>query len=192
MILLAVFGFLINGTYKSPLMLIVILFSFVVLKLRIKYYYIIILSFLLVLSVVIATFLTSNVIDGFETGNYLRVKAWTNAIYFIFENPLLGTHIFKKGLSDEFGIDAIMNYGIAESHYLQIALDFGILPSFLILLTLTFILKINILNFYSNKIRSNVPASLAIIIFVDSFFGTFFGSVLTTFVFAMVCFSWKD
>lgn len=191
MIYLAILGLIINGTFRSPLMLALTALVFVSLKFRLKLCNINILSIIFVSCVFGATFMTAVVNDGFVSGNYLRVAAWLNAIQNIAQNPIFGAHIFTKGSFDEMSLDTIIEYGIAESSYLQLALDFGILAAVLNMVVLYLIMRINVAKFYKNNgDRCGIAtAAFSIIAFADSFYGTLYGSVFTAFVYAALCLS---
>ncbi len=192
LILLAIIGLVINGTFRSPLMLVLTGMAFFLCSNRFKLKNIIMISTLFILSVIAATYLTALENSDFVSGNFLRVAAWTNSIQHIVENPFFGTHTFEKGGFQDMNLDTILDYGIAESYYLQLAQDFGIIPAILSFYVLYLLLKLNLRSFYHNQRKSSVPAALAIIVITDSFYGTYFGSVLTTFVYASLCISYRD
>jgi hypothetical protein len=193
MIFLSTLALLSNGTLRSPLILIIIFATILIIKLKFQITSIIFFILITVSCVVILTFFSAHSDGSYVNGNYLRIVAWSNAVQKISENPFFGNHSFKTGNFDFMSIDTIIDFGIAESLYLQVAQDFGIFAALIILLVYFLIMKRNILYLYNirNDYKYKAIAVLSIVWLIDSFYGTFNGSVLTTFFFSALCLSMK-
>jgi hypothetical protein len=193
LIYLSALALLFNGSFRAPLIFLVIVLTFYVVKLKLKMYWIIAFIIAIVAGVVALTAYTASADENFVNGNYLRIVAWTHAIQNIVANPFTGTHSFQNSVYDIMNVDTIINYGIAESMPLQVAQDYGIPAALIGLLILFLIMKRNVFYIYKKNTSYHriTAAILSIVFLVDSFYGTFYGSVLTTFVFASICISLK-
>lgn len=178
---LSVMNFLINGTFRSPIALIGFVLFFVAIKYELKLRTLVCGAVVFAGVVVLATLYTAG---GDEYGgNVLRVVAWANSIDNIAKNPLLGTHTFLVGPIDDMSADIIVDYGIAESAYLQYALDYGVLPMLLHFFVIFRMLNANYRLFFGGGGRDRIAYAALVfagMIFTDTFYGTLFGSVLTT------------
>ncbi len=193
-IFLSAMALLLNGTFRSPLILIIAVATLIVLKLKLRIASILIFSLLIVSCVVVVTAYSANPDASYVSGNYLRIVAWSNAVQNIVASPFFGSHSFKTGTFDFMSIDTIVDYGIAESLYLQVAQDFGIPCAIIIFMVYFLIMRRNVLFFYNvrNNYQYRATAVLSVVWLVDSFYGTFSGSVLTTFFFGALCLSMKN
>jgi len=193
-IYLSVIALAINGTFRSPLILILlgVIYFLHVQSFRFYAKLIVYITFIAIVFIITAL---SGLIAVDESGNFLRLLAWDNAIRNIYENPLFGTHTFLSGSFDVMSADTIIDYGIAESMHLQVALDYGILPAVITILVLS-IIMIQADSVYSSTAGKNhqvfASSVMASVMFVDSFYGTAYGSVLVTFIFVLLCISLKD
>lgn len=187
-VLFSLINLLINGTFKSPLLLITFLMFYFASKRRVKLGTIVLASLIFASAVFsLAIYKAGNEIDS---GNTLRVIAWVNAIDKILQNPFLGTHTFlNNNTLKEMSAVVIVEHGIAESPYLQYALDYGVLA-----MISYFYIMFRLLHISYSRFIINAPEDeyrrfaliLAGMIFVDSFYGTFFGSVYTTYFSGMI------
>lgn len=191
--LIAISNFLMNGTFRSALTFILFICIFYAVKFKFKLRTIIIGSILFAGIVFVSTIYSA----GGDTygGNTLRVFAWVNAIEHISQNPLFGTHTFSSAPLEDMSEDIIAEHGIAESAYLQYALDYGI-P--VMLLHLYIIFRLMQMNYVKYKMNLNLDQNrkyaviLGCIIFADTFYGSIFGSVLTTYVVGILLLSYSE
>ncbi len=191
LVALSVLGFLANGTFKSPLALVILIGMYVVMKIWPRTWLFVSTALAFATVVVIATFMTASS-DGFVNGNALRVAAWTNAIQNVIEHPLLGKHDFAIGTFEGMSTEILKEFGIAESPYLQLWVDFGFAAP---LLTLTFFYYVltNSVSRFRRSPRDPIAQAAtlsAAFVFCDYFYGTYFGTVLTTTSYAMMCISY--
>lgn len=193
MIVLGVLGLAINGTFKAPLMLCLIFYVVCLLRMRVRWG-LLVWSYVLFTLLVFAITLYGAMGATYVSGNYLRVIAWVNAAQHILSNPLVGTHTFLSGTFEHMSVDTIIDYGIAESAYLQYSLDFGLLPALLTIYIFSLIISRNLKIYYANPKNRNYFTVLIMcsVVFVDMFYGTFYGSVLTSFFFGALCISFQD
>jgi len=190
---IAISNFLMNGTFRSALTLILFICIFYAIKFKFKLRTIIIGSILFAGIVFASTIYSA----GGETygGNTLRVFAWVNAIEHISQNPILGTHTFSTAPLEDMSEDIIAEHGIAESAYLQYALDYGI-P--VMLLHLYIIYRLMQMNYKKYKMSHDTDQFykytliLGCMIFADTFYGTLFGSVLTAYVTGILMLSYTE
>lgn len=181
---LSVVNLLINGTFKSPILLLTFLIFYLATALKAKLHIIIAIAVIFASFIIWITVYSANSQE--YGGNILRVLAWELAIENILENPFLGTHNFRHDALQDMSMDIIADYGIAESTYLQYAVDFGILAAILHFYIIFRILQLSYSRYSGVPVADNLNRLrlvLASVIFCDIFFGTFFGSLLT------VCFS---
>lgn len=193
MFLLAAFGLLINGTFRAPLGLALLLSILIVLRVYPRTWVFVLMFPAVAAAVVYTTFLTAG--DGdFMTGNALRMIAWANAIERIGDSPIIGFHGFQTGSFENMSRDTLIDFGIAESPVLQLWLDYGVVaPVFMMITFITIISK------SLNKSRENpdnpfyfTGAAMAAYAFIDFGFGTFFGSINTTIPMALLCLSYRS
>lgn len=194
LIFLALLTLFFTGSLRGPVTGFAIFSVWLMLRLRINVYLMLILMLLFVALVFLATFYSAS-LASYETGNYLRVVAWVNSVDHIISNPFLGTHTFLMGTFEHMSSKAIIDYGIAESLYLQYGLDFGLIPSLVALAIFTIIFYINVQNYYKSNIERQKRESMAIsiltaVVLIDSFYGTIYGSVLTTFFYLALAISY--
>lgn len=182
----------INSTQRAPLTIIVLLYTAFLLykKVGSKVYYTAL--SLVPVAVVLVTSISAALLsdqlhlsgDSFKSGNMLRVDAWISSVTNIINNPILGTHSFKNGIyAGELG-QVITDYGVAESQYLQYAVDFGLLPM-IIALFVSIYLMVKARNAYLlNSTNYFFACALGTsFVFIDSFYGCVYGGTLFTFVY---------
>jgi len=200
LVALGLFGLLINGTQRAPLIAILILVNFIFLKMRLKLFWIVCASIVFASLVVLVTVYSAAQSgffideDVFVTGNALRVVAWTNALEKIGQSPLFGYHNSLVGAFESMGVETVIDYGIAEAPYLQTALDFGIFPAFLSYYLLYRIARICVTDYYLNP-NSHVNQTRALIscvMFADHFYSELYGTFVLTFVFGLICLGYRD
>lgn len=186
-------NFLMNGTFRS-LLTVILLFIFIyAIKMKMKLKYLIIGSILFAATVFILTIYSAG---GDEYGgNTLRVFAWINAIDHILQNPWLGTHTFSTAPLDDMSMDVIEEHGIAESAYLQYALDYGIPVMILHFYIIFRLFHSNYKRYFFSEIN-NIYKYWALVfagvIFADTFYGSLFGSVLTTYFAGILLIAYQD
>jgi len=195
LMLLGFFAILINGTFRAPLTVILIVSFYILLKLRIRYSLLVTCSFVfaaLVFTATIISAIQTGVLftgaSGFISGNELRVLAWTSSIEQIIASPWIGNHSFSTG---EFTMsaDAILEYGIAEAPWLQLALDYGVIVSALDFLIMFSLLKINIKRYYldTSSHFNFIVALFTVVLVTERFYGVLYGTYFLTPIFLLCC-----
>ena len=186
----ALCALLLNGSMRGPLTGVLILFSAFLLYYHLNKRVIVTMLLGFAAAVFLATFISASNAE-YISGNYLRIISWTNALSHIVENPILGTHIFPEG---EHGWVGDVHYSTrnAESQFLQNALDFGIIVAMINPLIFYILMHLNIKRFYSvDRSWERASAILMIMtVFSDHFYGSFYGSILTQFVFSVIVISY--
>lgn len=189
---LAIINVLWNGSDRGDITLIVLLILFILFKYRVSFKILLLTSILLVSSVFIVTIISVTYMHA-GSGNFYRVFAWSNALENIVIHPILGTHTFLTDKLPDVSKDTIILYGVSESAYLDIAVHYGIFPALMNMLVLFIIFSKKVNIFYSDKYstsRFNLVAALfAGMSFIDSFYGTFLGSLLPTMAYGLFCIS---
>ena len=139
-----------------------------------------------------ATIMTTSDADGFINGNFLRAYAWRNAIGNLVQYPIFGRHDFHTGPYDGMSVDIISSYGITESPYLQVWLNYGIVPPLITFSVFGFLLyaAVNRFRRFANDHFVRAGLILVVFVFCNYFFGTFFGTLLTTSVFRLLLISY--
>lgn len=191
-LLASIINLLMNGTFRSPLTLISFILFLIAVKYKTKLRTIVISSLIFAIAVISITVYTAGK-DEYG-GNALRVIAWANSIENIVNNPILGTHTFRTDPIDDMSADIIVDYGIAESTYLQYALDYGVMPMILHLFIIFRMLSSNYSRFLVEARNDDVrrlALILSAMIFTDTFYGTLFGSVLTTYFAGLMLISYS-
>ncbi len=184
-----------NGSLRGVLSLLVLGIVWLAIYRRVGVYRMLLLSAVLITAVFLGTVAS---IPYFEesTANYYRAFAWSNALDGIAEHPLLGNHGFYKGEILGISEDTISEYGMAESSYLQYALHFGVVPAILYFLIFLRVFVRRLKRFYQTPNRSvdrasMVAASIAGYALIDTFYGTFIGSFVSTIFFGLLVFSYQ-
>ena len=188
----ALAALLLNGSMRGPLVGILILLSAFLLYFHFNKgtVFLVLLGF--VATVFLVTYISADNAE-YISGNYLRIIAWDNAVNHIIQNPILGTHIFK---GDEYilidGGRSGYNIRNAESQFLQVALDFGIIVAMITPLIFFIFMHLNIKKYYSGgrSWEAFSAALMAMVIFTDYFYASFYGSILTQFVFSVIAISY--
>jgi hypothetical protein len=191
-LILSIIGILINGSYRGYLSIFYILIIFILLKIKISKISIFICFFIMVLAVVLATVYVAD-LSEVMSGNKLRVMAWMSALTKISENPILGNHDFLIGDFENLNHDNFLDYGYAESTYLQYALDYGVITAIISFFIITRIAILKIQNFYLPHLKNNIAiSSLAAFVFVDIFYGNFYGAYLSTVIYYIICLCYSE
>jgi hypothetical protein len=186
-----------TGSMKGPLMGILILVCAFILYFRFKKWLCIILILGFVGTVFITTYISANNAE-YLSGNYFRALAWTGALSNIVENPIFGTHFYSIGESITLGeigtfSEYLFNHRNAESQFLQYALDFGIIVAMINPLIFYILIRLNIYKYYlfDRSWEAFSAALMTLVVFSDYFYGSFYGTVLPQFVFAIIVLSYK-
>lgn len=192
LIYMSAVGLLINGTQRAPLTLVLILVMWFLLKnmVRARIVYLICLCF--VAAVFLVTYYSAMQAED-VSGNLLRVIAWGNSIEKIILSPIAGYHDFLSGEFEEMSVDTILDFGITESPYLQIAVDFGVLPAIISLYTIYLIFKRCIKLYYYDSRNHYYFASALFsgVVFADRFYGSIYGGMFVTFIYCALCVSFR-
>jgi hypothetical protein len=187
----ALLALFLTGSMRGPLIGFSILVCSFLLYFRFKKWLCIIVILGFVGTVVIATAISSNNAEH-TSGNNLRIISWNNALTNIVKNPIFGKHIYPGDAIGWIG-NVHFSQRNAESQFLQYALDFGIGVAMINLLIFYFLIRLNLNKYYSGG-RSWEAFSAALMILVafsDYFYGSFYGSILPQFVFAIIVISYK-
>lgn len=175
-ILLSALNLALNGSFRAPLALSLIICIIVALKML--PYRTILVGCLPIYwaAIVLATLLTSGN-NEFVTGNALRIVAWTNAYLHLLESPLWGVHTFAPMNVTEMHSENIKLTGNAEGNLLQLWLDYGLIP--IVCLLLYFLrLMVRHLEIYRSD-HSNInlaSAAFSAFAMYDLCFGSFYGT----------------
>lgn len=177
--LLPLLALIINGSQKAPLALCLIVYFSLLLKVRPRITPVLISGVVIVSLIVIATYYASGPKD-FVTGNQMRIHAWTLGITKLSMYPLFGFPFHLTGdvqVATLFNIDT---HGNAESFFLQVGLDFGVLPMLLLPIFFSGIVAMAIQNY--KRVYNPITfmgAVVASFVLVNMFYGTFFGNFNT-------------
>ncbi len=193
---LCVLNIVMNGSFRGSLTLIIFSIVFFLLKWRVRFSRLFIISIVLAATVFLITIFSVG-FTGEISGNFYRVFAWSNAIENILQHPMIGTHSFSTDELPSINEDTIKEFGIAESTYLGYALHYGIFPMFVHFLLITFIFWRRLKLFYSNiSFFSHdfkfIAAVFSSVVFIDTFYGTLLGSMLTTMCYGLMCVSNRE
>jgi hypothetical protein len=196
LLVLSILNIVSNGSYRGSLTLIILAAVTFLLIRRAKFRTLVAISLVMVASVLALTVVSVSYIGSYS-GNYYRVFAWVNAIENIGIHPIVGTHTFILGKLPSVSEYTIMEFGIAESPYLNYALHYGILPALVHLVVITFVFSQRVKSLYlqkKNRLHGfHIAAAIfAGVAFVDTFYGTVLGSMLTTMSNGLMCISSRD
>lgn len=184
---MSLINLMINGTFRSWLSILLLVLAYILIRNTLKFRSLLIYLLIFVCFVFAGTVYTALEYDS--GGNVLRFFAWTSSIEKILKNPLFGNHKFYTGVFEGIDQYTILDYGIAESQYLEIGLHFGVIPMIIYMLILTKILLNNYKYHFSKQrqwtFRETILLASAMI-FADTFYGSIFSSVLTTFFFGIL------
>lgn len=193
-ILFALINIVMNGSLRSWIFLLLFGIAYLFVRYSIKFRYLLTTLVFFIIAVFASTIFAAS---QSETGaNVLRVFAWTNSLEKIIDFPIYGNHNFigerfVEGVSES----AIDEYGIAESQYLQLGLHFGVFS----MAGYFIIIFIFLINRYKLILHKMQPCSInqniaiaSIVIFADTWYGSIFGSVITTFFFGILFISLKN
>lgn len=185
--IISIINLMVNGTFRSWLSILLFVLAYILIRAALKFRNLLVCLIIFVSFVFAITIYTAFEYDS--GGNALRVFAWSSSIDQIFKNPLFGKQKFLTGVFEGVNQYVITDYGIAESQYLEIGLHFGIIPMIIYILILFKILlnscKYNLLIKRRWTFRETI-ALASVVIFADTFYGSIFGSVLTTFFFGIL------
>ena len=102
----------------------------------------------------------------------MRSLAWLNSIGKTLESPWIGNKGFKVFNSENgYNAENLLNSGISENIYLDLALHFGVPLAFAFFLLLIINIYRNVMLTYSNISLRSKNELLAAILFVDSLYG---------------------
>ncbi len=192
---LSVANILMNGSLRGSLTVAVLVAVFLLLKSRQRFGWLFAASACLAASVFLVTYLSVKA-DDVSSGNYFRVFAWLNALDVAKAHPVLGFHGFSSGELPWISEDTIVEYGVAESTYLGYATHFGLFPPIAQLLVISYVFwkRVQLLRDTTPQAaRFNLmAAAFAGVAFVDTFYGTLLGSILTTTCYGLICLSGRD
>ena len=183
----------INGSLRGSVLLAVFFAMMILVKRRTSFPKLLLSGTLIAAGVFYATVLSTSYLPP-GSGNHFRVFAWNNALSVIQTYPFSGEGGFEAGEIYAINEETLKELGIAESFYLDLAIRYGVVPALAHLSALVFIFWTSVSNYYRKKDQAGarlnfVRAIFAGIAFVDSFYGTFMGSVLTSICFGIVQFT---
>ena len=195
MLLVAVANIALNGSFRGWLTLAIGILVVALLWARLGRWKIVTVGALAAAAVFAATVYSAQA-AGELTGNFFRVHAWVTALGKIEENPVVGTHTFARGELPGIDESTIEDFGIAESAYLNYAVHYGLFPAIAHLGVVLLILLKCLRQLYQYRRREApmavyLAALLAGVVFIDSFYGTVLGQVLTTVVVGLFCLSYR-
>ncbi len=196
LLLLAILNIASNGSYRGVLTLMVFAAICFLLMRRVKFKKLVVISIVMVAAVVAMTVISIDYL-GRDSANYYRVFAWGNAIENIMIHPIVGTHTFSVGELSNINKDTFKEFGIAESAYLNYALHYGIFPAIAHLIVILFIFSQRVRLLYSRNVTGLfnfqfIGAAFSGVVFIDTFYGTVLGSMLTTMCYGLICISSRD
>jgi len=177
----ALLNLLINQTSRAQLVLVLIIAFEILYKFGKKYLFFN--GFIVIIIMAYAVFTLT--IKSDDQSNVLRFAAWGNSLINIIESPLVGNTNFSS-FEKENGVseDILLESGISENQYLDIALHWGIpiaILYFLILLSF-FYYSVKNLNI-DNPIKHNF-ALFSFICLADSIWGNLMITGIIIFFFA--------
>lgn len=169
-LIIAIVAFISNQTLRSySTLLILFFFDFIsntIIKRKLRFF------IYTISSIIFSSTIYLLVIFSESISNQLRSLVWINSIDEILKSPWTGNNGFKvfekeKGVS----VENLINSGITENVYLDIALHFGIPLAFAFMLLLTINIYKNVMANSSHNSLKRKNEVLASILFVDSFYG---------------------
>ncbi len=185
---------LVNGSYRGVLTLVAFAATYVLVKRRTRFPLLFGSILVAVLAVFLGTIYSVPLWLGQSSGNYFRVVAWVTSLEEITKSPITGCHSFEAGEFPGVSETALTDYGIAESSYLDYALHYGVLPALLHFAILLIALDKSVRALYGPRLTGShrynfVVAIFASMAFIDSFYGTLVGGMLTSMCFGLLVFS---
>ena len=181
-----------NGSMRGAVLLVVFFGVMFLLKRRVPFPALLIACILAAAGVFGITAFSTNYLPP-GSGNHYRVFAWKNALSVVQAHPVTGYGSFQTGEIYAINEDTFQDYGIAESFYLDLAIRYGVFPAIMHFAILVFVFYISVRRLYikgADESRLRFIRSLfAGVAFVDSFYGTFLGSVLTSICFGVLQFT---
>ena len=189
---------LLTQSLRGPLMACLIAFSVFGFYFRISRKLLYIGYVIFILIVFIAPYIYAQYYPE-ELGNQLRAVKWQSALSLIIQNPIFGIQHFQNGefIESEFfngSENIIYSLRNAESSFLNAALDFGIPYSMLSPIVFFLIARKKIINFFSQD-KSQINFSIALIssiMFVDYFYGSFYGNIIPVSIFSLLAISFDS
>ena len=183
---------------RGPLMACLIAFSVVGFYFRISRKLLYIGFIIFILMVFIAPYIYAHYYPE-SLGNQLRAVKWQSALNLIIQNPIFGIQHFPNGEFVEspfFTESGAIIYSLrnAESIFLNTALDFGIPYSLISPIAFFLIARKKIINFFSQE-KSRINFSIALIssiMFVDYFYGSFYGNIIPVSIFSLLAISFHS
>lgn len=188
--LLALINIIIIGIFRGFILLLLIFVAFLVIKKGVSFIKLKVLSLLIATTVFVTTFYSVTL--QLSQSNLMRVYAWLLSFYNIIEFPIFGKHDFLY--DDKFesvSFDTIYYYGITESQYLELAVHYGIITSIVLLIIMYKLFKESYTNFrgsIQDDRFTRIALIASFILFTDLFYGSIFGSSLTTVFFSILIF----
>lgn len=190
---LAILNIILIGILRGFILLLLILVAFVVIKKGVSFIKLKLVSLFFAASVFLITFYSVTL--NFSQSNLMRVYAWILSLNNIIDFPIFGKHDFVyDDKFDSISFETIDNFGITESQYLELAVHYGLVSLFGLLFVLLKLFKDSYINFNLSTSDNHIKKITLIAIFVlftDLFYGSIFGSTLTTVFFAILIFSDK-
>ncbi len=185
----AIVNILLIGILRGYLILLLLVIAFYIVKKGVSYFKLKVISILFATSVFIGTFYTVSL--QLSQANLMRVYAWLISILGISENLLVGKHDFMyDDKFDSVSFETIYYYGITESQYLELGLHYGLLSMIALLVIMFNLFSISYNSFKNSKVEdfkmNKITLISTFIIFTDLFFGSIFGSTLTTVFFVIL------
>ena len=191
-LILAFINIISNGSMRGALILFIFLILFYLIyrkKSRILLISTMLISIIFVFSITVF----SVAYLGDNSGNYFRVIAWISDLEQLYNNPLFGGGPFLYSNYPGNSIQAIQEFGIAESLLLDIGIRYGIFPMFIYLYVIYKIFnKFYFMNKVQHSLENTVFTTIASVVLVDIFYGTFLGSTFTTAIFGLMAFSYQN
>lgn len=186
---LAIINILLIGILRGYLILLLLIISFLFIKKGVSYLKLKAISLLFATTVFIGTFYTVTL--QLSQANLMRVYAWLISIIGISENIFVGKHDFMyDDKFDSVSFETIYYYGITESQYLELGLHYGLVSMLVLVIIMFKLFKKSYEAFNKSKVvdikLNKITLISTFIIFTDLFFGSIFGSTLTTVFFIIL------
>ena len=183
----------VNGSLRGSVLLVVFFAMMFLLRRRMPFAMLFFSGILVATGVFYATVFSTDYLPS-GSGNHFRVFAWKNALSVIWAHPISGEGTFQTGPLYAINEETLQEFGIAESFYLDVAIRYGAVPALAHLAVLSFVFWTSVSALYREEGQSGhrlrfVRAVFAGVAFVDSFYGTFLGSVLTSICFGVLQFT---
>ena len=188
LVALTMLNVLVNGSQRGVLTIIVFWFVYFLIRQRARFIFLLLASITAAAGVFVACYCYTIIFPGWGA-NYVRILAWQNALATIPQSCFIG-YAHTVGYSHIFRYKEIVTPANAESAYLQYALDYGMPAALLHFAILYSIFQRNIREFIRPMLIGSeqfkfIAAIFACLAFIDTFYGTLIGSVLTSVCFGL-------